>query len=59
MTKTTFHVYCRVGRGQHFFVVMATDKDAARRDAESRGHDVIKVRRAPTPARGGRQGGRV
>jgi hypothetical protein len=54
--KQTFHVYVRAGKGQYYFTRMAVDSDAARREAEADGHSVVKVRRAPTPARGGRQG---
>lgn len=48
MGRETFHVYCRVGRGQHYIVLMARDHADAKARAEANGHVVIKVRRAPS-----------
>lgn len=44
----TFHVWVRVRATSHRIVLMATSPEDARRRAEAEGHDVVKVRRAPT-----------
>ena len=49
--KETFHIFCRIRTdGQIRIVRMAESSEAARREAEADGFNVIKIRRAPRPA---------